>query len=258
MKFPTELLHLDYLVYSSYKSGTQTLTNTLKSNGFKCKHWHRMRNYRLQKGQFRPYLRRYLKKNNEKLKVITVFRDPMKRHASSFFQGYGAKPLRLKEVKSKKETLVYKLKTKELQEKYIAELRDKSLIGFHESLHEIFEELQISADDLNYDKEKQFGVFENRFIKLFFFEFDTLFNNFEHLLQEITQHPIAKNDSNISEAKWYGKKYADFKSSLVIPEDIITEVYQAKRDLINLFYDKQFDNKLSQALTKYEKKKTRN
>ena len=39
-KYNEELLGIDYLVYSSHKTATQTVVNTLRNNGFKSIHCH--------------------------------------------------------------------------------------------------------------------------------------------------------------------------------------------------------------------------
>ena len=251
MALADELLNLDYLIYSSHKTGTQTLTRTLNSNGFKCRHCHYLPNIDLNNGEFRRYLESYLKKNRKKLNVITMFREPMERHVSSFFQGYGSRPLRLKEVENKHETIIYKYTIKQLQEKYISELRDHSLIGFHESIHDICRELSVRTDNLEYSNTKRFGLFETELIRLFLFRFDILFDNFNHLLTRVTDKNIIITNSNISNQKWYRKIYTEFKASLVIPDDVISEVYNQKQDLINLFYSNNYDSRLKQALVNY-------
>ena len=148
MAFANELLNLDYLVYSSHKSGTQTLVHTLKRSGFRCKHCHYLPNIDLKSGDFTGYLESYFQRNKKKLDVITVFREPMERHISSFFQGYGSRPLRLKEVENELETIIYKYTINQLQEKYIKELRSQSLIGFTESMHDMAGRLHEKVTDI--------------------------------------------------------------------------------------------------------------
>jgi hypothetical protein len=255
--FAEELLNLDYLVFSSHKTGTQTLTHTLNNSGFKCRHCHFLSNIDLKSGDFRSYLEHYLRKNHKKLNVITVFREPMERHTSSFFQGYGTRPLNLKEVENEFETIIYKHTIKQLQEKYITELRSQSLIGFPESIHAICQELQIDVNDLTYNNKTQFGIFETEYIRLFLFRFDILFNNFAHLLTEITNKNIVQKNANVSADKWYRDIYSEFKESLVISHDYISEVYALKKDLINIFYSGGYESTLEQALTKYGVSMTR-
>lgn len=254
MAFANELLNLDYLVYSSHKSGTQTLVSTLNNSGFRCRHCHFLPNIDLKSGDLNAYLENYFQKNNKKLDVITVFREPMERHISSFFQGYGSRPLRLKGVESEIETIIYKYTIDQLQEKYIAELRSHSLIGFRESMHDIATELQIKTNDLIYDNEKKFGIFETKRIRLFFFRFDVLFNDLNGLLAKITQGDIIIKNANMSEGKWYRDIYSKFKASLVIPNDIVVEIYDLKRDLINLFYSGEYMSTLNEALIEYGEK----
>lgn len=254
MAFSNELLDLEYLVYSSHKTGTQTLVSTLNNSGLRCRHCHFVGNIGLKKGDFRSYLKSYLKENNKKLDVITVFREPMERHISSFFQGYGTRPFRLKEVESEVETIIYKYTIEQLQEKFILELKARSLIGFPESIHQICKELRINTNDLAYNNDSQFGLFETQHIRLHLFRFDTLFNNLDSLLAEVTQRNIVIKTSNMSGQKWYRDIYSEFKESLVIPHHIVSEVYSFKHDLIDIFYSHNYELALNQALIDYGNK----
>jgi len=251
MVFTNELLNLDYLVYSSHKSGTQTLVSTLNSSGLRCRHCHFLPHINLKTGDFRSYLESYFQKKSRKLGVITVFREPMERHISSFFQGYGTRPLMRREVKNKVETIIYNYTINQLQEKFISELRSRSLIGYPESIHEIIKELQISTNDLVYHNGRRFGIFETQYIRLFMFRFDILFNDLGRLLAEITHKNIVIKNSNMSESKWYRDIYIQFKKSLVIPDDVVLDVYALKRDLIELFYSGNYNLALNQALMSY-------
>jgi hypothetical protein len=55
-------IDVDYLVYSSHKSATQSLIHTINNNGFKCRGWHTLAHIGRQ-GEFQAYLNRYHKKN---------------------------------------------------------------------------------------------------------------------------------------------------------------------------------------------------
>ena len=253
MRFENILIDLDYLVYSSHKSATQTLVQTMNNNGFKCRHCHFLPNIGLSNGDFQLYLESYLEKNNRKSNVITVFREPMERHISSFFQGYGSRPLRLKEVDNEFETIIYRNTIEQLQHKFISELADKSLIGYPESIHDICQELQIKVEELNYSEETGFGLYETSKIKLYIFRFDTLVKNIETLLHDVTGKKIVKKNMNLSDLKFYKDKYSEFKASLVVPRHIILDVYNSKRNIINLLYSGNFDSILNQALIKYVK-----
>ncbi|MCB1866486.1 MAG: hypothetical protein KDG50_13790 [Chromatiales bacterium] len=251
MEFPENLLNLDYLVYSSHKTGTQTLVETLNSSGFRCRHCHVLGNMGLSSGEFRRYLDRYLERNNRKLNVITVFREPVERHVSSFFQGHGSRPLRLNEVKSRFETIIYKHTIEQLQELFVSELRSRSIIGFSESLHELCRECAVDTSDLAFDESRQSGVFETPQMRIYLFRFDLLFSNLTKLLSEITGRTLCIRDSNMSNSKWYRDIYTRFKSSLVIPGNVVSETYGLKGDLIRVFYSGDYASALSRAMVRY-------
>ncbi len=252
--FKNKLLSLDYLVFSSHKSATRSTRLSLSFNKFTCGHCHSLSNIDIKEGNFQKYLEKYFMINKKKLKVITIFREPIERHISSFFQGYGTRPLRLKEVRSEFETIIHTYSIKQLQKKFILELNDKSLIGYRESMNEISRELNIKPKELVYNPNKQFGLYETDIIELYFFRFDTFTANFSLLLTEITGTEIMEKKGNISKTKWYKEIYSEFKASLVIPNHIISEVYNHKSDLISLFYPDSIELLLNQILTRYGSK----
>ena len=244
-KILDELLNLDFFVYSSHKSGTQTLVSSLNVSGVKASHIHALSNVNIKRGSFCHILDYYLLKNNKKMNVISIFRNPFERHISSFFQWHGTRPLALKEVKEITETLIFKSSIGELQDKFYSELRDQSLIGFSDSLHEIFQELGICADDLEFSKDRKYGIYETEVIKLYFLRHDIFFNEFQHLLSEIAGIKITQDNKNISDNKFYKQKYAEFKKTLSAPNDLIFNVYNSKSDLMKLFYDDKAESILS-------------
>ena len=84
---------LDFLVYSSHKTSTQSLLAILQANKYKAKHCHIIQNLNIifnldhpvQKEQFIEYLRNYKIKNNKKIKILSCIRNPKDRLISSFF-----------------------------------------------------------------------------------------------------------------------------------------------------------------------------
>jgi hypothetical protein len=152
MSFNKNLLELDYLVYSSHKSATQSLTKTLNANGFKSVHCHLLRDIGLNNHSFLEYLDNYLEKNQKKLNIISIFREPIERHISSFFQYYGTRPLVCKEVESMEETIIFQSSLEELQNMFITEIKEKSLKGIRESLFEMADILNtLTIEDLKYN-----------------------------------------------------------------------------------------------------------
>lgn len=244
-------LELDFLVFSSHKSGTQTLRNSLRASGYKAAHCHNVRHLGLRHDEFESYLNQYSQQRGKKLDLITVFREPIDRHISSFFQGHGSRPLAKKLVADKTETLIYQMKPCDLCDLFISELESESLIGFSESIHEIATELRFNPSDLLFDNQRGFSVFETSNVRVFLFRFDSLFSNFSALMGEITDRSFIVQSSNMSERKWYRETYLAFRNQLAIPSSIIEKTYKKKEDLIKLFYSGSFETPLRNAIAMY-------
>ena len=92
---------LDFLVYSSHKTSTQSIISILCKNNFNVRHTHQLihmhfafptykeiyDNIELKK-LFLNDLDKYNKINNKKLSIISIVRNPHQRLISSFFQIY--------------------------------------------------------------------------------------------------------------------------------------------------------------------------
>jgi hypothetical protein len=84
-----ECLH--NLIFSSHKTGTQTLLNMFATNKIYSSHCHKLKdldNHHNLPILFINKLINYKKINNKKLKIITIIRNPIDRLISSFFQTY--------------------------------------------------------------------------------------------------------------------------------------------------------------------------
>ena len=242
------LLDLDFLVFSSHKTGTQTIRNSLRASGYRAVHCHQVSHLGLEDGDFSSYVDAYFTRHSKPLDVITLFREPIDRHISSFFQFYGSRPLNEKEVADKTETLIYKLTVDELREQFIAELEAKSLIGFSESIHEIVAELRLNFRDVMTTSECSIRVIKTRTVRVFLVKFEPFFEDFKASLSRIAGNEITVKNSNQSDAKWYCDKYLDFRRRLKLPPAVIEGTYLQKRDLIELFYKEPFEVVLQRAI----------
>lgn len=128
---------LDFLIYSSHKTSTQTLVNTININNFKSFHCHSLWNFTLNSYKhiisnfknnevvsdktFIQGLINYKNKNNKKLKIISIIRNPKDRLISSFFQTFSSDEINY--FKKKLENVTISVKTEKelciLYEKFI-------------------------------------------------------------------------------------------------------------------------------------------
>jgi hypothetical protein len=81
-----KLLGIECLVFSAHKTATQTITHSLCQGGTPSLHAHKLLNIGLPDGQFNQFIKEYRASKSQKLKIISVFRDPLERLISSFFQ----------------------------------------------------------------------------------------------------------------------------------------------------------------------------
>lgn len=244
---------IDCLVYSSHKSGTKTLKATLDHSGIPTRHIHLLGNagMPLGRGAFRTYLQQYQRRNNRKLKVISTFRAPLERHMSSFFQWYGHGVVRNGLVRRNDDTIIARLNVDELQQIFNDELRNGSLVGHRDSLHELCDEVDYQVVDLPFDATRGFGVLENDLMRVHLFRFDLLFPDFARQLEEALNIKVSPRIENFSPRKWYGPKFQEFKATLKVPPDLIHMIYEAKKDLIDIFYPDRYQEILNDQLVRY-------
>ena len=104
---------IDFLVYSSHKTSTQTMINSLSKSKYKTFHIHHLDNLRLQKNNIDTSkenvieeLKIYNKKYKKKLKIISLIRNPVDRLMSSFFQSHYNDEIRLLKVNEIETTIM--------------------------------------------------------------------------------------------------------------------------------------------------------
>lgn len=247
----TDLLRIKYLVFSSHKTATQTVSLTLNKNGLKSRHCHILDNIGMKTSDFIPYLEKYYSTNGRKLNIITAFREPIERHISSFFQWYGAGVIRSKLVSNTEDTIIHNFPIPELQRMLTREIDDRTIAGIEESLDQICTALALDIGQLRYDTGKNFGSYDGETFKLYIFRFDILVKNLEHLLSTVSGRNVVQHKANLSEHKWYKHIYSEFKGSLKLPASTIVKTYESRRHIIELLYPGCYNELLGNALRNY-------
>ena len=251
MKTSNDFLKLHYLIFSSHKTATQTLSLTLRENGFRCTHCHILQNLHLHSADFIKLVERNYLANGRQLNIISTFREPMERHISSFFQWYGDGVIRKNLALDITDTVIYKSTSHQLQSQFISEVHDQSIPGTEESIDHICDALKVPFTELSYDDNLLHGLYETEAYRLILFRFDTLIQNLEFLLTKISGRNIIPHSANQAARKWYRDIYTEFKTSLHVPSETIIKSYAPRRHLIDLFYDNAYERMLSSALEEY-------
>ena len=233
----------DYFIFSSHKTGTQSIVNTLRENGLNAVHLHTTRNLGLSLDSFREILIKRNEKGAKKPIIITNFRLPIERHISSFFQWNGVGVLRKDPNLKEEDTVISKYNIDELNKLFVSNLRSSKFVGYEESIHEIFNIFSLKPSDLTVGFVPHSFQVSHELADIQFFRFDELFKDFSSTLSSIIQNKLKKQiNVNISSEKWYSSKFLEFKNNLQMPFSVIEETYRYRKDLIDLYYPGSYES----------------
>lgn len=232
----------DYIVFSSHKTGTQSIVNTFRANGHKAIHLHATRNLDLSLDSFKNILAKRKRECGKKPKIITNFRLPVERHVSSFFQWYGTGVLRKNENLNREDTIISSYSISELNKVFISDLEKSKLVGYKESIHEIFDIFSLKPSDLSVGFLPHSYQVNHELADIYFFRYDELFKDFMLALSSVLQIELAKeNRLNISSEKWYHSKFFEFKNNFQVPNTLIEKTYEYRKNLIDIFYPNSYE-----------------
>jgi hypothetical protein len=249
------LFDVDYLVFSSHKTATRTIRTSLTASGFQCLHCHILSNIQLPAGQFCSYLSQYGTIHSRPLVVISVFRDPLERLISSFFQALSkdvyawTDPGKAAAVNKPEDSILGKADSSELERLFYT-FCDK-IDGFGESIHSICDEMQVPISDLTYSPQDIICENDLDGCKLVLMRFDLMIRDLEALLERITRRKIHIRLGNISDEKWYSEEYRHFVASLKMPTETIRAIYQRREQLMELFYPGKYDSIVNAKIRQY-------
>jgi len=238
--------HLDFLVYSSHKTSTQSLISILRNNKYNAIHCHKLLDLSISIPKnlisnelFIKELKRYKEINNKKLKIISIIRNPIKRLISSFFQSYHTDEVQINKINELYTTIMTN-STEELILNYKNKIQNNCLAGGIESLDEIstiFNIKLIKKFRKQKKQKKNYYYFNHDLFELFVLDFNKLIdeNNLNYINNILNTNCIINNKSNLSKNKIYYDKY----------NEIIKKIPSEINDIIKLrynpFYFKSFN-----------------
>ena len=175
----------DCIVYSSHKTGTQSLVATLCKAGYPTMFMHHLQdqiitfndpNCDTSAATFSYLLQDYLNTRGKKMKIITVRRDPFDRTMSSFFETYHTIEIWFGNVKDVMHTTIMRNDLHTLMDLYLQQITTAQLPGLYESLFEMSETFKV--DVISQLEEREQGVRYASFdtFELFCLDFDRLFD----------------------------------------------------------------------------------
>nr|QDY52031.1 sulfotransferase domain protein [Mimiviridae sp. ChoanoV1] len=227
-----DFLSLDFLVYSSHKTSTQSLLKSLRGNNYKAIHCHTINDLRylfkldhhFKKEQYIQYLLNYKIKNNKKIKIISCIRNPKDRLISSFFQSFHTD--KINQRNEKENNTIVNLKSEdELITIYEELIKKKSLPGNVESLNEMSTIHNINILEL-LKKKKDYYYLDHNLFELYVLDFNCIIDktiNLKYLNNILNLDLKVMETRNLSENKSYYNKYKNIKKKIGKNFDSIIE-----------------------------------
>lgn len=219
--------NLDYLIFSSHKTSTQSLLKILHKNNYKASHMHVLfhlsllhpecnKIYKLSdlKQIFLEKVKLYVTTNKKKLSIISIVRNPLDRLLSSFFQSYHSDEIDFKHIRPH-ETTVSKLNENELYVLYYNNILNGSLPGMVESIDQL--SYVFDTDIIRHLKQiNNYYFFENDYIKLYVLKYKEIIsaNNISYLNNALNIQMSLNGYANLSEEKLYYNKYKQLKQMI--------------------------------------------
>lgn len=194
--------HQKVFVFCSGKCGSCTLLTTFKSNGMKSIHIHGLAQYNNQNHKLPLFEFMDMSKQGEPVVVIDVYRLPVERKISSFFQNNDTE--------------------KPIQELVRAFNEQFKNIESYHSINDVFDHYKIPRFS-SFDFKKRFITKTEQnmvFIKLHFNDI----SNWGSILSNAMGRPITIVSNNRSSEKTYYETYTRFKQQYKIPKEFLSIV----------------------------------
>jgi hypothetical protein len=215
-------MKLDFLIYSSHKTSTQSMLSILNANNYKAVHCHIIQNLQhfldekiITKDIFIKYLEKYKYDNKTPLKIITIIRDPKTRLVSSFFQSSHNREIRFG-IK-KEETTISKNNVDELIKIFNNKIENNSILphGKIESIDEMSEIFKFNIIK-NLEKKNDYYYLKHSLFQLFVLDFNKLIqkDNIHYINRILNINCSINKKENLSINKYYYNKYKIFKTKI--------------------------------------------
>lgn len=201
-------INIDYLIYSSHKTSTQSMLKILRNNGYKSIHCHILSNINMTNDSFLEFLNLYNNVNKKKLKIITIIRDPIDRLISSFFQCYHNDEININYIKPTNTTIM------------------KNDVY---TLHKMFQNLILTNGLPTYsttDSIDEINDIDNNLIELYVLDFNMVINQklkLSYINKKLNINLTIDGVANLTKKHIYYNKYLEFKK-LQLDQSVIDTI----------------------------------
>ena len=212
---------IDYLVYSSHKTSTQSMVHTLKQNKYCTIHCHDIGDLKIYYPKFYITPKIFIeslinyKKYKGKLKIISIIRDPKERLVSSFFQLHHTDEIDFKK-KKEHETTISRNNVDILFNMYANFIKNNTMPRKIESLDELAEIFNIKIID-NLENKGDYYYLNHDLFELFVLDFNKLTicgNPCIYINMCLGINCVNNVIKNITREKSYFEKYSIMKTKI--------------------------------------------
>jgi len=174
---------------------------------------------------------------NRKIRIISVYREPLSRLISSFFQARGDDDIKY-EGKFRQDSIIYKYRNqpKDLSNHFNEMILSNLLEGYYESIDIIFHDLGILHTDVTYNPAEVVTKISHQKYDLFLTRFDVMINEFKLVLSYICNKSINICPANLSKEKWYAAIHKSFRECYNCPNEIEEKILNDRRRLQKIFF----------------------
>lgn len=233
------MLYDSILIWQPGKVGSMTIEKSLNIRNIHCIHTHE-----LSRGDYESKIdydnRISLLRNMEKVRIISLVRDPVARSISLFFQGMHVDGYILQELGDCEgnTNILSKLFTFTEQESKMGQYG----YMFEWFNHEIKEVLGIDVYQHDFDKEKGYQLIHQDNIELLLIKTEKL-NECQEVIGKFVEAENFKlvND-NVGNQKPYKFVYNEIKKSIRIPEHIMNFYYKGNKAMDHFYTEEEKEN----------------
>ncbi len=241
------MLYDPILIWQSGKVGSSTIVRSLQTRNIRCIHTHVLRQGN-QESIIDYNDRLSLLLNMEKVRIISLVRDPIARSISNFFEGFyvDGYTVRHPNAYENDSNMYQKINS------FMDWEANMGLYGFVFQWFndEIKEVLGIDIYEHDFDKEKGYQLIHQGNIELLLIKTEKL-NNCQNVIGKFVGVDNFKLvNENVGAQKPYKFVYDEIKKSFSIPEHIINFYYKGNKGMDHFYTEEEKEN-LTVAYRKY-------
>lgn len=215
------------LVWQSKKVGSKTICKTLDSIGIKNVHLHELMNTEDNdleiiaiKEANAKFLKQYVRKRIQKIKIITLVREPIARAVSEYMQEFSQMVINLNIDKNVIKGC----------EEFVAN-KISSNYEFNWFDEEIKELTGVDVYSYPFNKKEGYGWIKEKNIEILILKLEMLNKNFNILGEFVGNRDLKLINDNIGEEKHYTYIYNEVKRGIRLPRTIVEKQYKDKKFL---------------------------